>query len=57
MGEPTAGNELAVHFRTNGFAVVSDLADAPLLEEMRAVYDGMLDGSVPCPGTDAISAA
>jgi ectoine hydroxylase-related dioxygenase (phytanoyl-CoA dioxygenase family) len=45
-------SDLAEHFRTNGFAVVPDIADKPLLEEMRAVYDGMLDGSVPCPGTD-----
>lgn len=45
-------SDLAGDFRTNGFAIVPGLADAPLLEEMRAVYDGMLDGSIPCPGTD-----
>lgn len=42
----------ATDFARNGFAVVPDLADEPLLEDMRRVYDGMLDGSIPCPGTD-----
>ncbi|HEY0598193.1 phytanoyl-CoA dioxygenase family protein [Sphingopyxis sp.] len=39
-------------FRKDGFAIADGLADAPLLEDMRAVYDAMLDGSIPCPGTD-----
>lgn len=44
--------DVAADFARDGFAVVPDLADAALLEEMRRVYDGMLDGSIPCPGTD-----
>ncbi len=52
MTEATPRNEIAEHFRATGFAVVPDLADAELLEEMRAVYDGMLEGSIPCTGTD-----
>lgn len=39
-------------FRRDGFAVVGELADPTLLGALRGVYDGMLDGSVPCPGTD-----
>lgn len=39
-------------FGRNGFAVVPALADPETLIEMRRVYDGMLGGSVPCPGTD-----
>ena len=45
-------HETIDRFRANGFAVVPDLADEALLKEMRTVYDGMLDGSVPWPGTD-----
>ena len=45
-------HSIAADFARDGFAVVPDLADAALLEEMRRVYDGMLDGSIPCPGTD-----
>ncbi|MBV9905493.1 MAG: phytanoyl-CoA dioxygenase family protein [Alphaproteobacteria bacterium] len=52
MIDAISRDDVATNFGTNGFAVVPDLADKPLLEEMRTVYDGMLDGSVPCPGTD-----
>ncbi|MES5483311.1 phytanoyl-CoA dioxygenase family protein [Bradyrhizobium sp. INPA03-11B] len=52
MIETESRNDLVGRFREDGFAVVADLADRALLNEMRAVYDGMLDGSIPCPGTD-----
>lgn len=45
-------DDMLDRFRADGFAIAPDLADAPLLDAMRGVYDGMLDGSVPCPGTD-----
>lgn len=43
---------VAVDFTRNGFAVVSRLADGHTVRDLRAVFDGMIDGSVPCPGTD-----
>lgn len=43
---------IAEDFARNGFAVVEDIADTDTLQELRRVYDGMLDGSIPCPGTD-----
>lgn len=43
---------LTERFHMDGFAIVPGLADAGLLADMRAVYDGMLDGSIACPGTD-----
>lgn len=52
MIEDKIRSEVAEDFRKNGFAVVQGLADEALLQDMRAVYDGMLDGSIPCPGTD-----
>lgn len=52
MTEAETRDKLAERFRKDGFAVAHDLADTRLLNEMRAVYDGMLDGSIPCPGTD-----
>lgn len=39
-------------FRRDGFATALPLADAETLQAFREVYDGMLDGSIPCPGTD-----
>jgi ectoine hydroxylase-related dioxygenase (phytanoyl-CoA dioxygenase family) len=39
-------------FARDGFAVVPDLADADTLVELHRVYDGMIDGTIPCPGTD-----
>lgn len=44
--------QIAANFARDGFAVVEDIADAGTLHELRRVYDGMLDGSIPCPGTD-----
>lgn len=44
--------DVTAKFGRDGFAVVPALADRDTLVEMRKVYDGMLDGSVPCPGTD-----
>jgi hypothetical protein len=43
---------LAAQFQRSGFAIAEKLAGPALLSEMRSVYDGMLDGSIPCPGTD-----
>lgn len=43
---------VAARFATDGFAVVHNLADADCVAELRRVYDGMLDGSIPCPTTD-----
>lgn len=43
---------VAASFANDGFAILNDLADPETLEELRSLYDGMLDGSVPCPGTD-----
>lgn len=43
---------LAADFRRDGFAAIPQLADAATVAEFRKVYDGMLDGSIPCPGTD-----
>lgn len=45
-------NVTAQNFKRDGFAVVPDLADPGTLTELRKIYDGMLDGSIPCPGTD-----
>lgn len=45
-------SELTERFHRDGFAIVPGLADPWLIEEMREVYDGMLDGSIACPGTD-----
>lgn len=42
----------AADFARNGFAVLPDIAAPQTLQELRRVYDGMLDGSIPCPGTD-----
>lgn len=43
---------IADRFHQDGFSVVPDLASPELVADMRTVYDGMLDGSIPCPGTD-----
>jgi ectoine hydroxylase-related dioxygenase (phytanoyl-CoA dioxygenase family) len=50
--EMSRGTQVAADFARNGFAVAEDIADRQTLQELRSVYDGMLDGSVPCPGTD-----
>jgi ectoine hydroxylase-related dioxygenase (phytanoyl-CoA dioxygenase family) len=39
-------------YRRDGFAVVPQLADPDTLAAFREIYDGMLDGTIPCPGTD-----
>lgn len=44
--------EATSRFRQDGFAVIPQLADADTVAGFRDVYDGMLDGSIPCPGTD-----
>jgi ectoine hydroxylase-related dioxygenase (phytanoyl-CoA dioxygenase family) len=43
---------VAREFDTRGFAIVSGLASAATVRELGKIYDGMLDGSIPCPGTD-----
>lgn len=44
--------KVADQFALNGFAVVNDLADAECVEELRKGYDGILDGTIPCPTKD-----
>lgn len=39
-------------FARDGFAVVPDLVDGEWVRKLRSAYDGMLDGSIPCPNTD-----
>ncbi len=43
---------IADDFDRRGFAVVPNLASPDTVRELRRLYDGMLDGSIPCPGTD-----
>jgi|GEM_PF-1167608 len=50
--ETDAALTIARNFERDGFAVAEDLADASTLATLREVYDGMLDGSVACRGTD-----
>lgn len=53
MTEPLCDQRvIAAEFRTEGFAKIPALADPETLQQLREVYDGMLDGSIPCPGTD-----
>lgn len=53
MAEELSGEaQVAADFARRGFAVAQDMADPQTLQELRRVCDGMLDGSVPCPGTD-----
>lgn len=52
MIELKTHSKLVDGFRRDGFAIAQGIAGEDLLSEMRAVYDGMLDGSIPCPGTD-----
>lgn len=39
-------------FERDGFAIVDGLADRETVAELGSVYDDMLSGAVPCPGTD-----
>ncbi len=43
---------IATRFEREGFAVIDNLADRQTVSDLRAVYDGMLSGAVPCPETD-----
>lgn len=43
---------IAAQFRGDGFTRIPHLADPVTLQQLRETYDGMLDGSIPCPGTD-----
>ncbi|WP_447755264.1 phytanoyl-CoA dioxygenase family protein [Sphingopyxis fribergensis] len=52
MTDVETHSDIRHRFRRDGFAIAPALAELPLIAEMRAVYDGMLDGSIPCPGTD-----
>lgn len=42
----------ADRFERDGFAVLEGLADRATVSDLGAVYDDMLSGAVPCPGTD-----
>jgi hypothetical protein len=44
--------QVAREFDTRGFAIVANLAPPDTVRELGELYDGMLDGSIPCPGTD-----
>lgn len=39
-------------FERDGFATIDNLADSATVAQLGAVYDDMLSGAVPCPGTD-----
>jgi len=39
-------------FRRDGFAVVPDLASGELVAELGEAYNQLLDGTIPCAGTD-----
>ena len=45
-------DQIASHFSRHGFAVVEDIAGPDCVRTLRDVYDGMVDGTIPCPGTD-----
>ncbi len=42
----------AGRFERDGFAVLDALADRATVADLGSVYDDMLSGAVPCPGTD-----
>ena len=42
----------AGRFERDGFAVLDGLADRATVADLGRVYDDMLSGAVPCPGTD-----
>lgn len=44
--------DLVNRFDRDGFAVVEGLADRATVADLGSVYDDMLSGAVPCPGTD-----
>ncbi|WP_426042014.1 phytanoyl-CoA dioxygenase family protein [Brevundimonas sp. TWP2-3-4b1] len=48
----TTDSIIAANFASSGFATVDRMADSTTLAQMRRAYDGMLDGTIPCPGTD-----
>lgn len=53
MGDQHARDErIAADFAVKGFAIVTGLANAAELREVRSIYDGIIDGSIPCPGFD-----
>lgn len=45
-------DRIGSRFERDGFAVVDGLAGPDCVRTLREVYDGMVDGSIPCPGTD-----
>lgn len=47
-----AQHDIAERFARDGFATIEALADAPTVARLGLVYDDMLSGTVPCPGTD-----
>lgn len=44
--------QIAADFADRGFAFVPGLADKNSLGQIRSIYDGIMDGSIPCPGSD-----
>lgn len=43
---------ISSHFGEHGFAIAEDIAGPDCIRTLRDVFDGMVDGSIPCPGTD-----
>lgn len=43
---------IADHFAAQGFAVAKDIAGPDCIATLKDVFDKMLDGTIPCPGTD-----
>lgn len=43
---------ISEQFDTCGYAIAEGLADAKCLEMLRPLYDGIIDGSIPCPTAD-----
>jgi hypothetical protein len=41
-------------FEADGFATVDNLADTETVSQLKKIYDAMIDGSIPCPGTDRL---
>ncbi|MEM6410447.1 MAG: phytanoyl-CoA dioxygenase family protein [Pseudomonadota bacterium] len=43
---------ISSHFAEHGFAIAEDIASPECVQTLRDIFDGMVDGSIPCPGTD-----
>lgn len=50
-GWTTQSETIAQQFSSAGFAVANDVVDADGLARLKPIYEGFLDGSIPCPTT------